>query len=391
MKQRSTTSVSGIRGIVTKSTIVAAAVLMVGAAPLYLTTGAGAASISELQAQINALKGQQAGLQQTVQGLDSQANTLANKVSSLQAQIASMENQIALSQAQYDQLQQQITDTQKKIADDKASLSSLISSIYVQGGTSPLEMLASSKNISDFINAQTYRTSVSNKLSDTIKQINALEAQLVQKQQAVKLTLANQQAAESQVAAIQAQQQQLLSQTQGQEAAYQQLVQSNQSQQDQLAGQIAAQMAAAIRGGGARVISVGGSGGGYPYACQLEGLYSPWTDNGGYGCSQCVSYAAWKMGQVTGMYPVGWGNADNFPGNAAAAGFNVSYSPHANSIVYFPPGVYGAGEVGHVAWVEGVSGDTITVSQYNYNTGSGWGQYSMMSFQDVSGMQYIYP
>lgn len=364
---------------------------MAFAMPATMAAQAHAESIAQLQARVNALKGQQNDLRNQAETLSGKVNTLAGKVSDLQNQQASMQNQINLSQAQYDELTQQITKTEQEIAANKQTLGSILSNMYVDGHASTLEMLASSKNIGDFVDKQAYQSSISGKLTSTIKKINALQASLKKQQLGVKLALANEQNAKAQLAASQAEQQKLLNETQGQESAYQNLIKGNQSQQDQLSAQIAAQMAATIRSGSASVISVGGSNGGYPYACQLNGLYSPWTDNGNYGCSQCVSYAAWMMGQVYGQYPVGWGNADNFPGNAAAAGFHVSYTPHANSIVFFPSGVNGAGGVGHVAWVEGVSGNTITVSQYNYNTGGGWGQFSRMTFSNYGGMQYIYP
>ncbi len=34
---------------------------------------------------------------------------------------------------------------------------------------------------------------------------------------------------------------------------------------------------------------------------------------------------------------------------------------------------------GHVAWVESVSGNNVTVSQYNYDYGQGYGLYSKMT------------
>lgn len=364
------------------------------AMPIAFVSQIHAESISELQAKIDALQSEQSQYQATANQLSAKANTLANKISSLQNQQRSMQAQIDLTQAQYDKLQQQIEQTKQQIKDNQDALGDTIANMYVDSDISPLEMLASSKNIGDYVDKQAYQESINNQLSSTIKHINDLKAQLESQQQKVKLTLANQQNAKNQLAASQAEQQQLLNETHGQESAYKSLISKNQQQQDALSQQIADQMRATISSGGASVISVGGSGGGYPYNCAVDQYaVSPWTDRGGYGCSQCVSYAAWKMGAETGRYPVGWGNADNFPGNASAAGFTVSYTPHANSIVYFPPGVNGAGEVGHVGWVEAVSGNTITVSQYNYYVSgysSPWGHYSEMTFQNYGGMQYIY-
>ena len=72
----------------------------------------------------------------------------------------------------------------------------------------------------------------------------------------------------------------------------------------------------------------------------------------------------------------GRGNANQWPGNARAAGIGTGTTPRAGSV-----GVIMAGQYGHTVWVESVNSDgTINISQYNYFNagGSGWGHYSEM-------------
>ena len=73
------------------------------------------------------------------------------------------------------------------------------------------------------------------------------------------------------------------------------------------------------------------------------------------------------------------GNAVNFTGNAKAAGYqDLGMNPQPGSIAVMNPAKAGQG-FGHVAWVESVSGNNVTVSQYNYDYGQGYGLYSKMT------------
>jgi surface antigen len=89
---------------------------------------------------------------------------------------------------------------------------------------------------------------------------------------------------------------------------------------------------------------------------------------------QCVYWALNEFHQYDGLYPdtvhsaANNGNAMYLATNAAYHGWAVSSAPRANSIAVFQPGVNGAGSVGHVAWVTGVSGRYITVSEMDFPT-----------------------
>lgn len=70
----------------------------------------------------------------------------------------------------------------------------------------------------------------------------------------------------------------------------------------------------------------------------------------------CTDYVARKVPGIT------WGgNAGNWPSNARAAGATVNHSPSAGAIL-----VTNEGSVGHVAYIESVSGSEFTITEWNY-------------------------
>lgn len=350
--------------------------------------------IAALQSQIDAENAQ-------ISQLSQQASSYQVAVQQLQAQVAVIQNQINLSQAQYNKLTNQIAQTKTQIATNKDALGQTLADLYVDGNTSTIEMLASSKNISDYLDKQQYQQSVRDQLTSTINQIQALQKQLTQQQNDAKVQLVNEQASQNALAQKQAEQQTLLNETQGQESAYQAQVAANQAQQKQLAAEQLAAMAATYRStGGATILKSGvASSGGYPWNssnCPMSGFYSTGgvdgagNDGYGYGCRQCASYAAWRMNKETGVYPVNWGNAINFPDNARAAGYSVGYTPRPGSLAVMSASQAGT-PYGHVAWVDAVSGNSVIVSQYNANyNGIGWGNYSQMEMSASAFTWYIY-
>ncbi|OYX37182.1 hypothetical protein B7Z00_03675, partial [Candidatus Saccharibacteria bacterium 32-50-10] len=108
MKQRSTTPVS--KGLVTKSALVAAAVLMALTAPLSMGDYVFADKYDD---QIRAIQAEIDVYQQQAATLSAQADTLQNELATLASQKASIQAQVDLSQAKYDKLIADITQTEK--------------------------------------------------------------------------------------------------------------------------------------------------------------------------------------------------------------------------------------------------------------------------------------
>lgn len=390
MKLRTTTPAS--ISLIAKPLLIISAVLMAIITPIQISNSVYArdfnGEIQAIQQDIDKAQAQQAQFA-------SQARTYQSAVGLLQNQAAVIQGQIELSQAKHDKLIADIADTEKKIEDNKNALGETIANLYVDDKISPLEMIASSKNVSDYLDKQEYRNSVRDQLTSTIAQIKDLKIQLDKQKIEVERVIGEETNAKGALVAKQQEQQTLLDQTQGQEAAYQQLAATSQARQNEVRAQQQAAMAAAIGSTGGATLIRGGSAGDYPWGsdnCRMTGYYSLDGSDGnggdgyGYGCRQCASYAAWRVNKETGNYPVNWGNAINFPSSARAMGYQTGSSPRAGSLA-----VMGGSAEGHVAWVEAVNGDgTIVVSQYNYNYGAGWGMYSEMRLSASIFREYVY-
>jgi surface antigen len=377
MKQRSTAPV--IKGLVTKSTLVAAAVLIVSAVPFSAIPKVYADRFDD---KINALQQEINDYQAQAAALGAQADTLQNQLADLAAQKATIESQINLSQAKYDKLINDIAATEKKIADNKDALGHTIADMYISDTISPLEMVASSKNIGDYVDKQAYQSSVSDQLQQTITEINDLKAKLESQKTDVERVLADQKSQQTALAAKSAEQAQLLADTQGQEAAYQSLS----SQRNQQINDLRSQQAAAMRVAG----SIGNGsvgGGGYPGSwanAEQDTIIDDWALYN----RECVSYTAWKVASTGRFVPNfgGAGNANQWPDTTARYGIPNGSTPKAGSVAIWYVGAYG-----HAMYVEAVNGDgTITVSDYNNNSdGGGWGRYHYY-VRSAAGLTYIY-
>jgi len=334
------------------------------------------------QDQINALNAQNSSTRNLVSGLQAQAASYQDAINQLQGQINGLQSSIDANNAQQAQLQQQIADAQKQIDQERAYLASDVKSMYVDGTPSTLEVLATSKNLSDFVDKQEYRTTVQNKLQDTLKKIAALQKELTTKKAQVDQLLSEEKDQQNQLAGAQAQQASLLSMNQGQQAAYNAQIQANSSQISKLR----AAQAAANATLGSHVTAGDPGHGGYP-SKWANAAQDSVVDNWGMYNRECVSYAAWKVYQTYGYMPYwgGRGNANQWPGDARSAGIATGSTPRANSVA-----IWNVGAFGHAMWVEAVNGDgSIYVSQYNYDY---QGHYSEMyvSAAKAASFTYIY-
>ena len=365
--------------ILSKISILAAiSLLVLGAVSPNLRkiilTDATCDSISDCQQQITTATN-------AVNALQSQATSYQDAINILQAQISSIQTQISLNQARQAQLQSQIAAAQAELAHNKTLLGEDLKAMYVGGSMTTVEMLATSQNLSDFVDAETYDSAVQNKIQDVLNQIAAIENQLQGQKTQVDQLLATQQSQQAQLNAAQAQQQQLLTYNQSQQAAY--TTQASQNEQ-KMAALIAAQRAAnnSSVGGGYYFIHFPGpilrdpcpngacGGTSYPYANMGFEM------NAGPGCTavdpsdgpdpygecmrQCVSYAAWAVAYSGRQAPVDWGNANDWVSSARAAGIPVDAYPQVGDVAIDVEGYWG-----HAMYVEAVNGNQILVSQYN--------------------------
>jgi peptidoglycan hydrolase CwlO-like protein len=393
MKLRTTTPAS-ISQKAKKSFLILSALVLVGAGVFSMQ--ASPASADQYDDKIRALQADMNRYQAEASRLNGEAATLANALAQITNEKNSLQAQIDENQARYDKLAIQITETEKQIKENQDALGTTIADLYVDDSISPVEILASSQNIGDFLNKQEYRNSVKDELGSTIKKVKDLKAQLSSQKDEVTKVLAEQTVARDSLRAKETEQSSLLAQTQNDESKYQGLIKDSAAQ---IAAAKAAQAALAVRAnssGGYNIISsgslgaytslwapnsctMGGPGGWY----SMGGVDGNGTDGRGYGCRQCASYAAWKVATVTGKY-YKWGNGGDFARNAIAAGYqNLGGNPQPGSLAVM------WGNPGHVAWVEAVDGNQVLVSQYNWMINGQYGMYSEMWLNKTVFDQYV--
>ncbi|MGV9002255.1 MAG: coiled-coil domain-containing protein [Candidatus Saccharimonadaceae bacterium] len=396
MKLRSTTPVS-ISQKAKKAFLIFTALVIVGSGAGYLQPQS--VSADQYDDKIRALQADMDRYQTEANRLNSEATTLANALAQITNEKNAILAQIDVSQAQYDQLIIQIAQTEKQIKDNQDALGTTIADMYLDDDISPIEMLASSQNISQFLDKQEYRNAVKDELGSTIKKVKDLKLQLTTQKAEVETVLATQKTARDSLVAKEAEQSRLVAQTRNDEAAYQGLIQSSAAQIAQARATQAALSSKTVSTGGFNLLSSGllpgyvtdnDYGTWNSSSCPMSGYLSTrgvgyafgghpaydGQDGRGYGCRQCASYVAWKINQEKGFYP-SWGNARDFGSKGS------STSPKAGTVAV----LYDGGP-GHVAWVETdpyisntgkLKGKSvIQVSQYNFNYGQGYGMYSLM-------------
>ena len=99
--------------------------------------------------------------QQEADNYNSEASRLGEMADSLQAeldkingQISAIQAQISDSQKKINNLNDQIKKNEELIKHNRKAMGRILADLYVDDQISPLEMLASSKNISDYIDKQ---------------------------------------------------------------------------------------------------------------------------------------------------------------------------------------------------------------------------------------------
>ncbi len=368
-----------LKSYATKMALVFVAAVMVLNLPLNVFA-------DSIDNQVRQIESEIAGYQAEVGRLRSESDTLQNALSVLNAQRNAIQAQVNLSQAKYDQLVVDIAANEVKLAKNQSVLSATISDLSAESSVSPIEILASSQSIGDFIDGQEYLSSIQEQIESSINEIKSLKAKLASQKKEVELVLIDQKNQRDAVAAKETEQASLLAATQGQEAAYQGIV----SQKTSQISSLRAQQRAANAKLGSGVVAGDPSHGGYPNEWYAYPYGTEVADDWGMYVRECVSYTAWKVheaylaGRSSRDMPYwgGFGNAKQWPDNAISYGIPSGSEPRVGAVAVAP----NLGPYGHVMWVEAIEGDRIYVSQFNYGVD---GRYSEMWVQSA-GLTYIY-
>lgn len=336
----------------------------------------------DYEAEIKAKEQEASKYNSEASRLGEMADNLQSELDKINGQITAIQGQIADSQKKIDNLNAQIKRNEILIKQRRKAMGQVLADMHVDDQISPLEMLASSNSIGDYIDKQEQRSSLRTSLNGKIKEIKALQKKLEENKKLVENTLRDQEAQRNVLSSKQSEKAKLVADTKNDQNAYSALAQKRNSEVAKLREEQAAANRRALGNG----VSIPGGipgGGGYPGVwanAPLDAYVDPW----GLYTRECVSYVAWKI-HSTGRYVPhfgGAGNANQWPSTAARHGISSGSTPKAGAAAVMNIGYYG-----HVMYVESVNGDgTITVSDYNFAWDGLYRNYT----RSASGLTYIY-
>lgn len=339
------------------------------------------ANADSLDNQIAQLRSLNAQNRAAVADLAATARSYQEAIAQLQAQIDQLQAQINYNMARQAELKAKIEEGERELARQRDLLGHDIKAMYTDGTVSTIEMLATSKDLSDFIDKETYRNVVQQKIQETLKKIAKLQAELLDQKEEVEQLLAQQKEQQASLSSNRSEQSRMLTLNKQQQADFNRKTSANQARIDDLI----AQQRRANEGtpGGYYFIRVPGAVGGhdvgvddYPYKnagfsmalapCSHTDSLPDAPDRWGYCTRQCVSYAAWAVERSGRSAPMYYGSAKNWVYAAPASWIHRDPQPGDVAITV-------SGTWGHAMYVEQVDGDRIYVSQYNNSL---TGQYS---------------
>lgn len=151
-----------------------------------------AASISDLQSQLDAAKEESNRLKAEIAALEKQNAPYQERLAAIRKQITATENEIELYQQQIssteskiDALEKKISDRQAEIAQTKRLLGERLAAIYKSNSNSTLVLLLSSENMADFLNKTELLRSITDhdrevldSIAVEIEEINGSKAEL---------------------------------------------------------------------------------------------------------------------------------------------------------------------------------------------------------------------
>lgn len=341
----------------------------------------GLVAADQFEDQIRELQNQNSGLTSTSSSLAAQAASYQDAINKLDAEITGIRQSILEYQRQSNELQLQIDQHQAELVRQKQILGENIKTMYLEGEISTLEILASSNDLSEFVDKQAYRNSVQNKIKTTVDTITQLKVELEQKQREVQGIIHDKETQQAQLDTALSQQNQLLSFTESQKSTYDQQIKANNGKIAELRRQQA--IANARLYGGGQIIQNSRCDI-YPQGwcnAPMDSLVDSW----GMYNRECVSWTAYRVA-ASGRYMPYWGgigNANQWDDNARNQGIPVDGSPQVGDVA-----ISNAGYYGHAMYVEAVNGDgTIGVSQFNHD----WnGTYSYVPRMPVGSLVFIH-
>lgn len=223
VKQKQSKMKNLVKSVFSHKKVTFAAVTALVALGLVASPFVSAVSIDDLQKKSKKLQEEISQNQKEAAKHHAYANTLQEKIDELNEDIALANKEIRLLTMRINELELQIEQANKELEKQQDILGQNIRVMYLEGDISTLEMLATSKDLSEFVDKEQYRNAVQSKIKATLDKINALRLELKTKKNQIDEVLKEQEQQRNVLASKRGEQQKLLNDTRGEEARYQQL------------------------------------------------------------------------------------------------------------------------------------------------------------------------
>ncbi len=184
--------------------------------------------------QIQELREQNSAANDEVKQLQLRANDLQSVIEKLQARIAQLQTDIRNNQARREELKVQIKEAEIELAYQKNVLGQNIKAMYLEGQISTLEMLATSQDLSQFVDKQQYRDVVKTKIKQQVDEVTQLRLSLQAKKEEVEKLIKEAQALEKEVVIQKAEQDRLLSLNRAEQADFNKKIKENNREIEEL-------------------------------------------------------------------------------------------------------------------------------------------------------------
>ncbi|MDQ3159200.1 MAG: CHAP domain-containing protein [bacterium] len=360
----------------------------------FLITPVSYVAAQSFQQQINELNQENSQRAGQVDDLADEATSLQDKINLIQQRIDGIQTEINDSEKEIARLEKEIEEAEIELEKQRSLLGSNIRTMYLEGEISTLEMLASSKDLSDYVDKQQYRNAVQANINVALLRINDLKAELTDSRNNVQARLKQQTELKQEQASKRGEVEFLLALNEGERSELDSQIKATSKEIEELKRQQALENIKRYGSSGGQL-----GGGGYPWGnavCIHNGTVQGWCPNydwsfngsvwnfatGGYGYRNCTDWVSWRVRSSGGFVPGGLGNAKNWDDRAPAYGYQVSSTPRAGAAAVSNYGYYG-----HVMYVEAVNGDgSIVVSDYNRG---GTGLYDTNTIS-ASGLSFVY-
>lgn len=359
----------------------AAKCLMFVAAGVMVLSPVPMVAAAEYDAQIKSTKSAVSSYEEQQVRLAAFAKKVETRLANLQQQISSVNTEIRRNERTFQLLSLKLDTKKRLVAERSDNVEAVLRQAYLDSRTSLVEMIASRKSLSHYMDYYAARDKIQSELASDLNVLKAAKAKVKAQRDEIAVVLKDGRAMRDTLEHKRQEQTDLLERTRGQQRAYEQLIrQRNANIAELRAQQRDANTSYFVTG---KLIPGDPNKGGYPDrldSAAQDSLVDPW----GMFNRECVSYTAWKVQQTTGKMPYwgGRGNANQWPSSARTDGIKTGDVPkkHAVAIAFIGP-------YGHAMFVEEIlGGGKIRISEYNYFVN---GTYTERII-DGGGLEYIY-